>query len=108
MAAELGVAAFVDEAGAQRGGDIGDAAEVGVVPAPLAAEQPVQRMVEIVVPLRLEPIAAERARAAEARIVEVALGDQYELAAELALQGFDLQGELLEEVHRRLVEERVH
>src|SRR4030095_8364956 len=102
MSAELGVAAFVDEAGAQRGGDIGDAAEVGVVPAPLAAEQRVQRMVEIVVPLRLEPVAAERAPAAEPRIVEVAFRDQHELAAELALQGFGLERRPLEEVPRPL------
>ena len=52
--------------------------EVGVVAVRLAGERHVQGVVEVVAPLRVEPVAAGLARRHQDRVVEVGLGDQGE------------------------------
>ena len=55
--------AVVEERAGQRLGQRAERAEVGVVALPLAGQQRVQRVVEVVVPLRVQPV-ARRPRAA--------------------------------------------
>ena len=69
------VAAVVDVAPAERACHRTHAAEVGVVPASLAGERHVHRVVEVVGPLRVQPEAADLARPHQPGIVAVALGD---------------------------------
>src|SRR5690606_1171727 len=69
-AAERRVAAGIDPGAAQRRGDVGERAEVGVVAVALATEYGVQRVMEVVAPLRVEPVATALARPQQARIVE--------------------------------------
>ena len=53
-----------------------DAPEVAVVPVPLARQQGVEGAVEVVVPLRIQPEAAELRGPDHAHVVQVALRDQ--------------------------------
>jgi len=52
-------------------------AEVGVVALPLAGDRGVHGVVEVVAPLRVDPIAAGRAGGDDAGVVGVGLGDQH-------------------------------
>ena len=63
-AAEARVAAVVDEGAREGLREVGQRAEVRVVPGALAGEHGVQGVVEIVAPLRVEAIAAESRAAA--------------------------------------------
>ncbi len=67
-----------------------------------------QRVVEVVVPLRVEAVAARVARRDEARVVQVALGHDPEGAAERGAEHLHALGQLLEEVDGRVVDDRVH
>ncbi len=85
--------------------------EVSVVAPPLPGNEGVYRVVEVVAPLRAQTVAARLGTANHLRIVEVALGDHDQPAAELPFETVDRAPELLEEVQRRLVVEgmnRVH
>ena len=62
---------------------------------------------EVVGPLGVDPEAAEVAVADDAGVVQVALGDQDEVAAEVGLEDFDLLAQLLQERDRRGVDDRV-
>ena len=76
------------------------AAEVGVVALPLAGQRDVQGVVDVVVPLGVEPVAAGLARGDQPRVVEVGLGDQRQRPAEVGRQRLDLDRQLLEQVRR--------
>jgi hypothetical protein len=64
-------------------------------------------MVEVVAPLRVEAVPTGFPRAHETRVVQIALGDQQEPAAEVRLERLDLGRELLEEVDGGGVDDRV-
>jgi hypothetical protein len=53
-------------------------AEIRVVAVPLAGQHRVQGMVEVVAPLGIEPVTADGWRPNQARIVEIAFGDEME------------------------------
>jgi hypothetical protein len=71
----VGVASRVHEGLSQRGAEIGRTVEVLVVSERLTRHERVQRVVEVIVPLRVEPVASFVPPADETRIVAVALGD---------------------------------
>ena len=94
------------------GEDLGQAAEagggeVGVVALALAGQQRVQRVVEVVAPLRGQAHAAGHPRGDHAGVVEVALGDQGQRPADGDRQLVDLLRHLLEHVRGPLVDQRV-
>ena len=106
-AASSRVAAPVDVALGQRGGDVVDRTEVGVVTGDLAGQRRVQRMVEVVGPLRVHAETVALPRGHDARVVEVALGDGEQGAAELGGQRGHLAGQLGQQVHSRGVDDGV-
>ena len=61
---------------------VGEAGEVLVVAIALARERGVQRVVEVVAPLGVDAVATKLPGTHDARVVEVALGDEHEFAAE--------------------------
>ena len=87
-----------------------DRAEVGVVEMALPGQRGVQRVVQIVGPLR---VAAPRLRALggwldHPHVAQVALGDHVQRAAEPARDRVHLVGQLTDQMARRAVEDRVH
>ena len=66
------------------------------------------RVVEIVVPLSVEPVPARLARRDQLRVVEVGLGDQRQRPALVGRQRGHLDRHLLEQVHVGRVAEGVH
>ena len=84
------------------------AAEVLVITLLLTGEQGVQRVVKIVVPLRIQAVPSPLALAHEARVIAVALGDHPEVAAELGRQLIHARGDRLEDVQGRGIDDRVH
>ena len=60
-----------------------------------------QRVMEIVAPLRVDPIAAEFARPHDPGVVEVAFGDQHQPPSEFTFQRGNFARELFEEMDRR-------
>ena len=64
--------------------------EVGVVALVLAGQRGVQAVVDVVVPLRVQPVAAAVAGRDQPRVVEVRLGDQRQRPAEVRGQRLDL------------------
>ena len=90
-------------------GEVLEGAEVVVVAlaALVDVEEGEEGVVEVVAPLGVHAVAAGFAGADDAGIVEVALGDEDETAAEGGSEGFDLGGELLEEVDGGAVDELV-
>src|SRR5262245_35670911 len=73
-----GVLARIDEALAEGLCQMLDPAEVLVISQPLPCDQGVERMMKIVVPLRVEASASEFAWEQEAGVVQVAFRDQIE------------------------------
>ena len=67
-----------------------------------------QRVVDVVGPLPVEPVAARLAAADQPRVVEVALGHQPQRLAQLRAERLDRDRQLLEQVGRALVDEGVH
>ena len=63
--------------------------EVGVVALPLTGERDVQRVVDVVVPLRVETESAGARRVTVARVVAVVLGHEDERSAELVGEDVD-------------------
>ena len=53
------IATAVDDAVAKGGGDIFQRAEVGILPRALSGEHGMERVVEVFVPRRVEPVAAD-------------------------------------------------
>jgi hypothetical protein len=82
--------------------------EVAVVALPFAGDGRVHCVVEVVTPLRGEPVAARLAGGDQLGIVGVGLGDQHELAVQPGRQGLHLGRELFEDVQRPAVLDRVH
>ena len=97
-AAEAGVAAVVDEHVGEGFGEIGESAEVGIVSAAFTGENGVERVMKIVGPLCVDSVAAGFARGDDAGVVEVAFGDQEEMAAELRFEPAHFFRELFEEM----------
>src|SRR6187455_3093938 len=64
-------------------------------------------MSELVVPLRVDSIAVVFAWSYDARVSEVAFGDEHRPPTQLVLERVDLCGELFEEVDRGCVDERM-
>ena len=92
----------------QRLAELSKRPEVLVVAGVLAREHRVQRVVPVVIPHRVEPIAAGGAVADDPRVVELRLGDDERGSAEPFAQRRDLRRQLLEDVGWRLVDDRVH
>ena len=63
---------------------------------------------EVVAPLGVEAEPAELPGPDDPRVVQVALGDQDEVPAQVGLEHVDLGGQLLEEADRRRVDDGVH
>ncbi|CAB4934707.1 unannotated protein [freshwater metagenome] len=82
--------------------------EVPVVALALAGEHGVQRVVEVVAPLRGEPEPAGGPRGDHPRVVEVGLRDQGQRSALRHAERVDLGGQLLEHVGGPLVDQGVH
>ena len=57
-------------------GERGHTAEVRVIPLPFTRYRGVDRVMNVVIPLRGEPVAAAIARGDQPRIIQVTLGDQ--------------------------------
>ncbi len=108
--AEAGVRAVVEEPGGQRLGQRGERVpgEILVVALRLAGQRGVHRVVEVVVPLGVQPQAARLAGGDQARVVQVGLGDQEQRTAQPHRQPVHRRGELLQEVVRPGVAQRVH
>ncbi len=98
----------MEEAARDHLGESPERREVLVVAGRLARERDVDGVVEVVAPLRVEPVAVRLARGDELRVVEVGLRDERERTPDVRGQHVDLHRELLEEVRRRVVHERVH
>ena len=94
---ELRPAAGVDVGGLEGGGQVLHRAEVGVVPVLLAGDHRVEGVVEVVGPLGVDPEPADLPGADDPRVVQVALGDQDQVPAEVGLEDVDLGGQLLQE-----------
>src|SRR5262249_58573511 len=92
--AVLGPATVVHKSARQRRRQIAEGLEVGVVPHLLARERDVQRVVEILVPLRVEAEAPDRRVLHDARVVQIALRDQAEPPPEMRLERAHLGGQL--------------
>jgi hypothetical protein len=103
-----GVAAGVDERRAKRLREVLERPEVLVVAVALAREHGVEGVVEVVAPLRVGAVAARLAPPDEARVVQVALEDHPERAAERRGERPDARRDLFEEVDGRRVDDRVH
>ena len=83
------------------------AAEVHVVTFTLAGQQRVQRVMEVIVPLRVEAVPAQFGRANHARIIQRALrNDIYSAIQRSALLVHGL-GQFFEKVQRRVIENRM-
>src|SRR5581483_12133302 len=95
--AEGRIAAGIGVAVAVHPRQIVDAPEVLVVAVPLAGEEGVQGVVEVVAPLGIQAVAPERRRADQPRVVQVALGDDVDPPAEPLAGAVYRRGPLLEE-----------
>src|SRR6185295_10718925 len=102
---EARVLTGVDPGAGEGGGELSQAAEVGVVAGPLAGEDGVQRVVEVVAPLRVEAVAADGGLANDPRVVEVALRDHEQITTERAGELRDARAQRFEEMGRGGVEE---
>lgn len=104
------IGAVVEEATGQRLGDRRERGprEVRVVALRFTGHRGVQGMVEVVVPLRVQPQAALRAGGDHTRVVQVGLGDQEQRPARLGGQRVDGGRQFLQEVARARVLQRVH
>ena len=80
-ASERRVGAVVDERAVPALGEIGDRAEVGVVPVEVAGDERPQRVVEVVGPRRVATPAADGAVPHHPRVVQPALGDHDRILA---------------------------
>ena len=98
----------MEEAVAQRLCQGGQRPEVGVIALALAGHRGVDGVVDVVVPLRGHPVAVVRAGSDHPRVVEVTLGDQRQRPAQLLGERVGFGGQLLEDVDRGGVEERMH
>ena len=98
----------MEEAFAQRLCQGGQRPEVGVIALTLAGHRGVDGVVDVVVPLRGHPVAVIGAGGDHPRVVEVALGHQRQRAAQLFGERVGFVGQLLEDVDRGGVEQRVH
>ncbi len=100
----------MEVAAGQRLGDGGERGprEVRVVALRFTGHRGVQGVVEVVVPLRVQPEAALRARGHQTRVVQVGLGDQEQRPARLGGQRVDGGRQFLQEVARARVLQRVH
>ena len=74
--AKLGILPGVDVSLAISLGKLSDAAEVLVIATLLAGHQNMHRMMEVIIPLRMQAIAIRSSRQYETRVVQVALSDQ--------------------------------
>jgi len=88
-------------------GEDGRISEVHVVAEPLAGQQRMQGVVEVVAPLRGHPHPARADRLDHPRVVEVGLGDEAKRPAEFLRERGSLRRQLLEEMRRAVVDQRV-
>ena len=102
------VAPVVEHAPLQALGNAGDRTEVPVVALPLAGEDGVEAMMEVLVPHRVHAVPTEVPGPHHPRVVEVALGDEQQCPAGARRQVLCPQRHLLEDVHRRGVDDGVH
>ena len=65
-------------------------------------------VMEVVAPLRIEPGPSGGARRHHPGVVEVALRDERQRTAQVCRECRHLQAHLLQQVHGRVVDERVH
>ena len=108
MVARLRVPPRVDERVAIRGSEVLHASVVGVVLLALAGEQRVQRVMEVVAPLRVAVDAAAVLRRDEPRVVGRALGDDPDVAAFTRRARVHRVDELFDERVGAGVRDRVH
>src|SRR5579871_5864612 len=106
--AKVRVTAVVNPCVLQSLGEISYCAKVGIITSTLPCQDRMQRMMEIIAPLRVDPIAAEFARFHDPGVIEVAFGDQYQPPAKLTLQSSDFARELFKEMDCRRIDHRVH
>ena len=71
-------------------------------------EQCKERVVKVVAPLRIHPVAHGFARPDYARVVQIAFHDQIELARQRSAQPFNLFRHLFQKVHCRTVHKFMH
>jgi hypothetical protein len=100
--------ASVKERLLQGGGTLLQGAEILVISGAFAGDERVERVVKVVTPLCVDAVAVGLARPDHCRVVQVALGNEHQMAAEDVFERVDLLGQLLEEVPRRGVDERVN
>ena len=109
-AAEAAPGALVQEHPGQHVREPGQARrrEVGVVALVLAGEHGVQAVVDVVGPLRVQPVPAALAGGDHLRVVEVGLGDERQRPPQMGRQRLDLDGQLLQHVPGARVVQGVH
>jgi hypothetical protein len=105
--AVAGILAGVDEPLAEGLGQLGKLPEIDVVAVPPAGQKRAQSMVEVVVPLGVEPVAAELRRRDGAHVVEGAFGDDLYGPDEFPRLPVDRFGQLLENVPGPEIEDPV-
>src|SRR5258707_10874269 len=96
----LRIFTVVNEAAAKAFRELRDRSEIGQVASRLARQDGVQRVMKIVVPLRIETIASSFARRDDSRLVEIAFRDHDQMAPHFGFELIDLCAELLEKVNR--------
>src|SRR3954470_10226242 len=91
----------------QRLFQVRDRAEVLVVARSLACQHCMKGVVKVVAPLCVGAVAASVTALNHAWIVQIALGDDDEVAAEYSLERLDLRSQLLQKVHGRRIDQRM-
>src|SRR5436309_5066645 len=93
------IGAVEDESILQSFGHISDRTVVLVVAFLFAGKDAMQRVMEVIVPLRIHAVATSFAAQNIARIVEIAFRDQEEMLADVRRERIDFGRELLDEVN---------
>src|SRR3569623_2418619 len=81
--AEMRVAARVHETLYERRRQVTQPAEIGVIAVAFAGQYGMQRMVKVIAPLGIDAKPAQLAAADDARVIQIAFGDQHEMATEV-------------------------
>jgi hypothetical protein len=90
-------ASLIEVGATEHAGEVVDAAKVGVIADPFFGQRGMDRVVEVVIPLRVKPIPVAFMRLDDAGIIEVAFGDQGQMSSKLRLKVPYLLGELFKE-----------
>ena len=89
-------------------GQVGQAPEVLIITVLLAGEYRMEGVVKVLVPLGVDPVSSHLSGTHNTRIVEVALGDEYQIPGQIGFQFLYLSGELFQEMDSRTVNDSMN